>query len=528
MAQIGQINARSASIDLGGGKKAAALNITLESSDLQIDKAMAAAVAKPGEAEEEYRNRLSVAEASAKAQRAAIKKFLAHAAAEVPPAEVRKLAALMQSDAAFQSKVMEAIKDPSGKKLADMRAIYRRQLQRELEKENIPRGLRQQLQHVPGAGRRPAFVVQSTRSHPVSSVPERDDGKPGGAPAPATQGDPDLAAAIDGFRTDFDAVRGEVGKMIVGYRDQVEKVLIALVVGGNVLLESVPGLGKTMLVHTLGRVLSLDFRRVQFTADLMPADIIGTNVVDEDEAGQRVLHFQRGPLFTHLLLADEINRATPRTQSALLEAMEEHTVTVGGHTHVLEEPFFVMATQNPIEQAGTYPLPAAQLDKFLFKLLLGYPDGDELDEILGRTTQDTPPVLEAVAGREKILRMRALARNVPAASHVQRYAALLVAATHPESPHATALGRRCIRMGSSPRGVLALLAAARVRALLEGRCQVSTDDVRAMAPEALRHRISRSFEAESDNVDPDQIIDDLLAGVPADAAEVFAGPAASV
>ena len=361
----------------------------------------------------------------------------------------------------------------------------------------------------------------------MSKLPASDGGPPR-AVANAPLDEAALAAAIGGFRKDFDAMRGEVGKMIVGYREQVEKVLIALIVGGNVLLESVPGLGKTMLVHTLGRVLGLNFRRVQFTADLMPSDIIGTNVVEDDDSGQRSLHFQRGPLFTHLLLADEINRATPRTQSALLEAMEEHTVTVGGHSHVLEEPFFVMATQNPIEQAGTYPLPAAQLDKFLFKLLLGYPDGDELDQILERTTQDTPPVLEAVATREKILEMRALAKSVPAASHVQRYAALLVAATHPESPHATALGKRCIRMGSSPRGVLALLAAARVRALLEGRCQVGTDDVREMAPATLRHRISRSFEAESENVSADRIIEDLLAAISPDAAEVFAGPAATV
>jgi MoxR-like ATPase len=261
---------------------------------------------------------------------------------------------------------------------------------------------------------------------------------------------------------------------------------------------------------------------VQFTPDLMPADIIGTNVVDEDEAGMRSLHFQRGPLFTHLLLADEINRATPRTQSALLEAMEEHTVTVGGVTHTLEEPFFVMATQNPVEQAGTYPLPAAQLDKFLFKLLLGYPNGNELDEIIQRTTVDKPPVLETVTHREKILEMRELARAVPVAGHVERYAALLVSATHPESEHATEMGKRCIRLGSSPRGVLALLAGARVRALLDGRVQVSTDDVKAMAGATLRHRIMRSFEAESDEIGTDRIIEDLIAGVAADAKAVFA------
>ena len=331
----------------------------------------------------------------------------------------------------------------------------------------------------------------------------------------------ELALRIEGFRADFGRMRAEVAKMIVGYEGPVDKVLIALVAGGNVLLESVPGLGKTLLVHTLSRVLQLNFRRVQFTPDLMPADIIGTNIVDEDESGLRTLRFQKGPLFTHLLLADEINRATPRTQSALLEAMEEHTVTVGGETHVLEEPFFVMATQNPVEQAGTYPLPAAQLDKFLFKLILGYPGRKELDEILQRTTVVTPPVLEAVTDGPKILEMRALARSVPVASHVERYAALLVTATHPDSPHATELGRRCIRLGASPRGVLALLAAARVRALLDGRCQVATDDVREMAPAVLRHRIVRSFEADSDQVDPDRIIEDLLANVKPDAAEAF-------
>ncbi|MFB3893066.1 MAG: AAA family ATPase [Phycisphaerae bacterium] len=330
-----------------------------------------------------------------------------------------------------------------------------------------------------------------------------------------------LAQRIEQFRADFERMRAEIAKMMVGYPDQIEKVLIALIIGGNVLLESVPGLGKTLLVHTLSKVLHLNFRRVQFTADLMPADIIGTNVVDEDDAGTRTMRFQKGPLFTHLLLADEINRATPRTQSALLEAMEEHTVTVGGVTHVLEEPFFVMATQNPIEQAGTYPLPAAQLDKFLFKLLLGYPNGEELDEIIQRTTVDSPPVLETVTSREKILEMRELARHVPAASHVQRYAALLVAATHPDSPHATAMARRCIRLGSSPRGVLALLAGARVRALLDGRCQVSTDDVRTMAAATLRHRIARSFEAESEEIGPDRIIEDILAGVSPEAPAVF-------
>jgi MoxR-like ATPase len=355
----------------------------------------------------------------------------------------------------------------------------------------------------------------------MSSVPATSDDTPiAAAPLPDAA---DLARQLEAFRKDFDTIRSEIGKMIVGYDDQVEKVLIALVIGGNVLLESVPGLGKTLLVHTLSKVLHLNFRRVQFTPDLMPADIIGTNVVDEDESGMRSLHFQKGPLFTHLLLADEINRATPRTQSALLEAMEEHTVTVGGQTYTLEEPFFVMATQNPVEQAGTYPLPAAQLDKFLFKLIMNYPSGNDLDEIIQRTTVDKPPVLQAVTSREKILEMRALARRVPVAAHVERYAALLVTATHPESRHATEMGKRCIRQGSSPRGVLALLAGARVLALLDGRCQVSTDDVRSMAAPTLRHRVSRSFEAESEEIGTDQIIEDLLAGVSPGAEAVFAG-----
>jgi MoxR-like ATPase len=327
-----------------------------------------------------------------------------------------------------------------------------------------------------------------------------------------------LASQVAAFRSDFERMRQEIGKMIVGYDEQVEKIVIALIVGGNVLLEGVPGLGKTMLIRALSETLALNFRRVQFTPDLMPADIIGTNIVDENESGGRSLRFQPGPLFTNLLLADEINRATPRTQSALLEAMEEHTVTVGGNTYVLEEPFFVMATQNPIEQSGTYPLPAAQLDKFLFKLIVGYPNAAELDQIIERTTSTAPPVLNRVTTRQKILEMRELAARVPVAPHVQRYASTLVLATDPTSSYATELSKRCARTGASPRGVLGLLASARIKALLDGRYQVSTGDIRNMAAAVLRHRVTRSFEAENENITSDDIIADLLENIDEEAA----------
>ncbi|MCZ7644605.1 MAG: MoxR family ATPase [Planctomycetota bacterium] len=331
-----------------------------------------------------------------------------------------------------------------------------------------------------------------------------------------------LKAQLEAFRADFERMRSEIAKMIVGYGDQVEKVLVAMIAGGNVLLEGVPGLGKTMLVRTMGEALALDFRRVQFTPDLMPADIIGTNIVGEDGGGGRTLRFQRGPLFTHLLLADEINRATPRTQSALLEAMEEHTVTVAGKTYVLEEPFFVMATQNPVEQAGTYPLPAAQLDKFLFKLIVGFPNAEELDAIVLRTTTQKAPEIATVTTREKILEMRALAARVPVPSHVERYAGLLVMATNPASDFSTDASRRLIQTGASPRGMLGMLAAARIRALLNGRTQTAVEDIKAMAVAALRHRVVRSFEAESEGIKTDQIVEQVVAAVDEQHQAVFA------
>lgn len=334
-----------------------------------------------------------------------------------------------------------------------------------------------------------------------------------------------LKEHIETFRNDFERMRAEIAKMIVGYSDQVESVLIAMIVGGNVLLEGVPGLGKTMLARTMGDVLALNFRRVQFTPDLMPADIIGTNIVDEDESGSRVLRFQQGPLFTHLLLADEINRATPRTQSALLEAMEEHTVTVGGKTYVLEEPFFVMATQNPVEQVGTYPLPVAQLDKFLFKLLVDFPNGEELNEIVLRTTSKTPPEIKTVTTREKILEMRELAARVPVPSHVERYAGMLVLATNPGSEFAPESAKQFVRTGASPRGVLGMLAGGKVRALLAGRAQVSMEDVQSLAVSILRHRVARSFEAESEGITADKIVEDIIADVDEKHQAVFAAKA---
>ena len=324
----------------------------------------------------------------------------------------------------------------------------------------------------------------------------------------------DAEAKIAEFRRDFDECMKEIGRMIVGMNDVVEKVLISMIAGGNVLLEGVPGLGKTMLVRALSQTLQINFRRVQFTPDLMPADIIGTNVVMDDESGRRSLRFQAGPIFTHLLLADEINRATPRTQSALLEAMEEHGVTVGGTTHKLEEPFFVMATQNPLEQAGTYPLPAAQLDKFMFKLIVNYPTFDDLDQIIERTTSDVPIELKRVTTREKILQMRHLVRRVPVAAHVESYAARLVLASDPTSTYSTAMVKRCAKHGASPRGVLALILGGKIRALLAGRFAVSCEDIRNVAPATLRHRIGRSFEGEAEEISTDSIVADLLKNTP--------------
>ena len=303
-------------------------------------------------------------------------------------------------------------------------------------------------------------------------------------------------------------VRHEISKAIVGQSEVVEGVLTALLAGGHVLLEGAPGLGKTLLVRTLGRVVALSYSRIQFTPDLMPADVIGTGVLQEDSSGRKSLDFQPGPVFANLLLADEINRATPRTQSALLEAMQEKQVTVAGVTHVLQEPFFVMATQNPLEMEGTYPLPEAQLDRFFFKLRVPFPRREELSEILDRTTQEERESIQHVLTREEVLEMRHIVRMVPLAPHVREYAVQLVLATHPENPGG-GLSKKYIRYGSSPRGAQALILGGKVRALLDGRFNVSQDDIRALLLPALRHRILLNFEAQADSRTPDDLLEEI-------------------
>ncbi|HEQ60500.1 MAG TPA: MoxR family ATPase [Firmicutes bacterium] len=316
------------------------------------------------------------------------------------------------------------------------------------------------------------------------------------------------------FRENFERIRSEIGKVIVGHEDVIEGVLTALLSGGHVLLEGVPGLGKTMLVRALSASLDLQFTRIQFTPDLMPADIIGTNLIEEDEGGHKAFKFQPGPLFTQILLADEINRATPKTQSALLEAMQERRVTVAGTTYPLREPYFVLATQNPIEMEGTYPLPEAQLDRFFFKLLTLYPSLSELEEIMERTTRGEEPEARPVAGAETLHEMRRLVREIVVAGHVQEYAMRLVLATHPGGAYASESTNKFVRYGSSPRGGQALLLAGKVRALLEGRFNVSFQDIQAAARPALRHRLILNFEGEAENISPDSIIDEMVCSMP--------------
>jgi MoxR-like ATPase len=316
------------------------------------------------------------------------------------------------------------------------------------------------------------------------------------------------------FGADFARVRAEIQKVIVGQEAIIDGVLTGLLADGHVLLEGVPGLGKTLLVRTLSRVLRLSFSRIQFTPDLMPADIVGTNLITEDETGRHQFQFAPGPVFAHIILADEINRATPKTQSALLEAMQEHSVTVGGTMHRLAEPYIVLATQNPIEMAGTYPLPEAQLDRFLFKLLVSFPNADELGLILDRTTGVEVADLEAVLEGPRVLEMRSVAREIPIASHVRDYAIRLLRATHPDSDQAPPLVRRYVRYGASPRGGQALILAGKVRALLAGRFNVAFEDLQRVAPPALRHRLILNFEGEAEGLSTDAIIDDILRHVP--------------
>ena len=311
------------------------------------------------------------------------------------------------------------------------------------------------------------------------------------------------------FQTTVERIREQIGREIVGQKDVIDHLLMALVTGGNILLEGVPGLGKTRLVKALGRVLNLPFSRIQFTPDLMPADITGTNIIVKTAEGNN-FSFQPGPLFSSIVLADEINRATPKTQSALLEAMQEHSVTVGGVTRRLPEPYFVLATQNPIEQEGTYPLPEAQLDRFLFKLLVPFPTFAELSGIMEMTVTSEQREAEAVAGGEDILVLRNVARQVPVARAVQDFALKLVLATHPEIAESPEPARKYLRFGASPRAGQAMMMAARVRALMQGRYNVSFDDIRAVAPACLRHRVALNFEGLAQGLTVDGLLQTLM------------------
>ena len=317
----------------------------------------------------------------------------------------------------------------------------------------------------------------------------------------------------ESFRSTFARIEDEIAKIIVGHQDVVRHVLVAVLAGGHALLEGVPGLGKTMLIRTLSDVLDLKFSRIQFTPDLMPADILGTDILEESEDGRRFFRFQPGPIFANMILADEINRATPKTQSALLEAMQEKTVTVSQRSYQLDPPFFVLATQNPIEMEGTYPLPEAQLDRFLFKIDIRFPNSTELVEILGRTTGIELPATEQVADGDTIVAMGELARQIPIASHLSDYVARLIVSTHPESEDAPPMVNRFVRYGASPRGGQALVLGAKILALVAGRYNVAYEDIQAIAPAALRHRLLLNFEGQAEGVHPDAIIEELLSAI---------------
>jgi MoxR-like ATPase len=319
-----------------------------------------------------------------------------------------------------------------------------------------------------------------------------------------------MQSKVEQFRDAFYRVKTEIGKVIVGQEEVIEGVLLCLFADGHVLLEGVPGLGKTQLVMTLSQTLGLSFKRIQFTPDLMPSDITGTNVIVEDSEGRRSFQFQPGSVFAQIVLADEINRATPRTQSALLEAMQEHTVSVARKTYPLEEPFFVLATQNPIEMEGVYRLPEAQLDRFMFKLKVVFPSEDEMGEILRRTTSTHVSAVEKVLDAQSILEMRTLVRQVPIASRVENYIIKLICATHPEKDIAPELTRRYVQLGASIRGLQAISLTAKILALLDKRYNVAFEDVQKVAHSALRHRLLRNIEGEAEGIDTDEIIAHIL------------------
>ncbi len=326
--------------------------------------------------------------------------------------------------------------------------------------------------------------------------------------------DPNIQAQCDAFRRDFKTVQAEIGKAIVGHTEIVEGVLTCLFVGGHALLEGVPGLGKTALIRALASALNLKFGRIQFTPDLMPADVIGTNVIMENDQGQRQFTFMSGPIFAQIILADEINRATPKTQSALLEAMQEHQVTAGGSIRRLEEPFFVMATQNPLEQEGTYPLPEAQLDRFFFKLIVNYSNRQELRTILDRTTTGHKVQINPVLDASRIIAYQQLVQRVIIAPHVQDFAIRCVLATHPQGEYAVPMVNQFLRVGASPRAAQAITLAAKVRALLDGRFHVSFKDIKDVAVPAMRHRVILNFEGEAEGITTDMILQKVANDTP--------------
>lgn len=324
----------------------------------------------------------------------------------------------------------------------------------------------------------------------------------------------EVANKIELFTEQFQRVKEEISKVIVGNEEIINGTLISLLAKGHVLLEGIPGIGKTKIVATVADVLHLSFSRIQFTPDLMPGDILGSDVVHESDTGEKFLDFQKGPIFTNILLADEINRATPKTQSALLEAMQERTVTVGKTTHLLDPPFFVLATQNPLEMEGTYPLPEAQLDRFFYKLRIMYPEPNDMHDIMDRTTQTEEPEAVTVLDRDQILLMRETARSVPIARPVQDYAIRLTLATHPGTSYAHPMTDKYVRFGASPRGTQTLVIGGKVNALLSDRVHVSCEDIRSMLLPALRHRVLLNFEGEAERIETDTILTEIMSDIP--------------